>query len=226
MKLVFINVKMVKSIKGEKAMPFVQAKCTNCGGVLAVDETLDAAVCPFCNTPYVVEKAINNYNITNNISVQNGGVVNIIGNVKKDFEIKAGTLIKYIGESQDVIVPDTVKFIENKAFMGLSITKVSLPNGLSKIGKEAFKNCKMLQEINLPDSIIIEQEAFCNCINLKNVIIPVNAKVGNFAFCNTPLWNVKNGVCKKCGEQLKKVSLVDRLYKYKYRCPKCNTFYK
>ena len=58
-------------------MAFVQAKCTNCGGVLAVDNSQDAAVCPFCNTPYVVEKAINNYNITNNIQAN---VVNVYGN--------------------------------------------------------------------------------------------------------------------------------------------------
>ncbi len=47
-------------------MPVVQAKCPNCGGFLAVDNTKDAAVCQFCNTPFIVEKAINNYNITIN----------------------------------------------------------------------------------------------------------------------------------------------------------------
>lgn len=48
-------------------MPLIAAKCTNCGGVLEVDSSKDAAICPFCNTPYVVEKAISNYHITNNI---------------------------------------------------------------------------------------------------------------------------------------------------------------
>lgn len=52
-------------------MPLSKAQCTNCGGLLDVDSSKDAAVCPFCNTPYVIEKAItlfqnnyNNYNIT------------------------------------------------------------------------------------------------------------------------------------------------------------------
>ena len=44
----------------------VAAKCTNCGGSLTVNPNLEAAICPFCNTPYIVEKAINNYRITNN----------------------------------------------------------------------------------------------------------------------------------------------------------------
>lgn len=51
-------------------MPLTKAQCTNCGGALDVDSSMDAAVCPFCNTPYVVEKAINlfqnHYNITVN----------------------------------------------------------------------------------------------------------------------------------------------------------------
>lgn len=43
----------------------VKAQCTNCGGNLEVDNTKEAAICPFCNTPYVVEKAINQFNVSN-----------------------------------------------------------------------------------------------------------------------------------------------------------------
>ena len=42
-------------------MPLIKAQCTNCNGILNVDSTKDAAICPFCNTPYVIEKAINFY---------------------------------------------------------------------------------------------------------------------------------------------------------------------
>jgi tetratricopeptide (TPR) repeat protein len=59
-------------------MPIVQAKCENCGGILAVDSSLEAAVCPFCSTPYVVEKAINNYNIINNNNFD-GATINVTG---------------------------------------------------------------------------------------------------------------------------------------------------
>ena len=50
-------------------MPFVQAKCPNCGGFLAVDNTHDAAVCQFCGTPFIVEKAITNFNLNVNGNV-------------------------------------------------------------------------------------------------------------------------------------------------------------
>lgn len=57
---------------------FVQAKCPNCGGILAVDKDKDAAVCQYCNTPFIIEKAINNFNVQNmnvenaNITINNG----------------------------------------------------------------------------------------------------------------------------------------------------------
>ncbi len=42
-------------------MPIVKAQCENCGGPLEVDSAQKAAICPHCNTPYVVQDAINNY---------------------------------------------------------------------------------------------------------------------------------------------------------------------
>ena len=61
-------------------MSFVQAKCPNCGGFLAVDNEKDAAICQFCNTPFVVEKAINNYNIniSGNVNVEKA-TINVEG---------------------------------------------------------------------------------------------------------------------------------------------------
>ena len=50
-------------------MPLVPAKCTQCGATLSIDSAQDAAICSFCNTPFVVEKAINNYNVTNTTNI-------------------------------------------------------------------------------------------------------------------------------------------------------------
>ena len=43
----------------------VPAVCTQCGGQLEVDPTQEAAVCKYCGTPFIVEKAIQNYSIQN-----------------------------------------------------------------------------------------------------------------------------------------------------------------
>ena len=41
----------------------VPAVCTQCGGTVEVDKTKEEAKCPFCGTSFVIEKAINNYNV-------------------------------------------------------------------------------------------------------------------------------------------------------------------
>ena len=37
-------------------MPFVAAKCPQCGAQLKVNDEKDAAICEFCGTPFIVEK--------------------------------------------------------------------------------------------------------------------------------------------------------------------------
>ena len=55
-------------------MPLVQAKCTVCGANLNVESTSEASVCQHCGAAFIVEKAINNYKVTNEIR---DSVVNI-----------------------------------------------------------------------------------------------------------------------------------------------------
>lgn len=80
-------------------MALVAAKCPNCGGNLEVDPKNDAGVCPFCNTPYITQKAIINYNTTiiNNNTI-NADTVNIIAG---DFD-KLLTKAKNSFDSDDV----------------------------------------------------------------------------------------------------------------------------
>ena len=61
-------------------MALVPAKCTQCGANINIDNELEAAVCEHCGTPFIVEKAINNYNttITNNNNFS-GANINVVG---------------------------------------------------------------------------------------------------------------------------------------------------
>lgn len=61
----------------EKKTNLVPAVCTQCGAKLEVDPDQEAAVCPYCGTPFITEKAINHYNIThvhqnNTVHIQQG----------------------------------------------------------------------------------------------------------------------------------------------------------
>ncbi len=62
----------------------VPAKCTNCGGTLTLNPNEESAICPFCESSFIVKQAIQNYNISleagtiniANASIQTGPSVN------------------------------------------------------------------------------------------------------------------------------------------------------
>ena len=160
-------------------MPFVQAKCTNCGANLEIDNSRDAYICPYCNTPFVVEKAINNYNtyhqnyITNNVNADT-----VILQNTKDFEIKAGVLISYNGESPDVVIPEGPYAIGSNCFKFMGIRSVIIPEGITEIGYQAFAICKKLKMVKLPNTLIeISDSAFEGCESLETIVLPKTLKI-------------------------------------------------
>ena len=149
-------------------MSLVNAKCPNCGQSLKVDSAKDAAICEFCGSAFIVEKAIQNFNINNTVNVGAGAVVNVYSNVSDDFVIEARELKKYRGVAADVVIPNTVKIIGEHAFEGLSVTSVTIPNSVTSIGFQAFCNCRKLTSITIPDSVTsIAARAFLGCNGLK-----------------------------------------------------------
>ncbi len=184
-------------------MPLVNAKCTNCGANLNVDNTKDAAICQYCGSAFIVEKAINNYNITNNNNI-NANVVNIYGGNSSDFQIRAGTLEKYTGASTVVVIPNSVTEIGDSAFKDCSaLTSVTIPNSVTKIGNSAFKNCSALTSVTIPNSVTeIGGSAFRGCRSLTNLNIPNSVtKIGGSAFrdCSSlKSVTIPNSVTKIC----------------------------
>ena len=174
-------------------MPLVPAKCPECGGNVVVDSEKDTWICDFCKTPFVVEKAINNFNtinnVTNNVTNNNdikADVVNVYEGKNQDFVIKAGRLVKYNGASMDVVIPEEAVIIEPYAFQHSNIHSITLNNGISVIPGEAFKDCSALQQIHLSENLQqIGESAFWNCSELKQIHLPKNLKeIGKCAFTN------------------------------------------
>ena len=82
------------------------------------------------------------------------------------------------------IHPDT-KVISGNAFKGyLSMTGVSVPNGLIAIGDNAFYECEGLPSITIPASVTyIGERAFYGCTKLTNTILPYGVThIGDWAF--------------------------------------------
>ncbi len=80
--------------KDPQTVKFVPAICPKCGGQLEVDPSQEAAVCKFCGTPFIVDKAIQNYSIQNahidhadNVTVDlKGSVDSVIGMVERELD--------------------------------------------------------------------------------------------------------------------------------------------
>jgi hypothetical protein len=153
----------------------VAAKCTQCGAPLEVDPSREAAVCRHCDMPFVTEKAISNYNISQ--AQISAGVVNVYSapTAKSDFEIDGnGVLKSYNGSDSNVVIPNTVRSIERAAFSKCKdfLSTVKIPVTVTEIDSLTFSDCKRLTNITLPDSVTkIKEKAFKGCVKLNYIRI-------------------------------------------------------
>lgn len=83
-----------------------------------------------------------------------------------EYELKDGeaTIIGYTGTDLEIVVPDTIEgrpviyigYNEDEkkgTFEGYDMTSVVIPDGVKFISEYAFKDCKMLENISLPDTL-------------------------------------------------------------------------
>lgn len=166
-------------------MALVPGICTQCGATLSADNSKDCMICPYCGTPFIVEKAINNFHNTYNIS---NSIVNIYGTKENDFVIRAGVLEKYNGSDTMVTIPQNVVAIGKGAFKDCyGLREVTIPEGVVSIEEWAFTSCKALQKVSLPKSLKeIGFHAFEHCENLQEILLPDELDklgVGAFNFC-------------------------------------------
>ena len=129
---------------------------------------------------------------------------------EKDFVIKNGVLEEYIGKDTNVIIPEGITEIGERAFADLeeiisisipesvatigagafnwcaSLTNITLPKSITTIGAYAFGWCKSLTSISIPESVTrIENNTFEQCISLTSVSFSSKiTNIGSYAFYN------------------------------------------
>ncbi len=150
----------------------VPAKCPNCGVNLHVNSYNDDAVCENCKTAFITEKAVNNYNMTNNKNTKTNGI-NVFKNNAADFTVLAGILKKYNGETTKVVIPENITCIGNSVFEGCTgLISVLIPNSVTSIGDRAFAGCTGLTDVIIPNSVTsIGAGAFDGCSGLTATAI-------------------------------------------------------
>lgn len=74
--------------------------------------------------------------------------------------------------------------IPEKAFYGVSLLEITLPDSLDTIRMKAFKDDYKLKKIVIPDNVrIIEAESFNGCLYLAEITLPANlTNIGEYAF--------------------------------------------
>lgn len=101
----------------------------------------------------------------------------------------AAKVSREVGEFRKTItkvtLPETITEIGSDAFRNcVKLESVNIPSAVTEIGKGAFACCDALKEINLPNGISeIHDETFWSCNSLKKVIIPDGVRsIGVCAF--------------------------------------------
>ena len=69
----------------------VPALCTQCGGKLTVDPQKETAECPFCGASFMVQQAIQNYNIQN-------ATIEHVDNVNIDMKGTVSSVLDFVGD--------------------------------------------------------------------------------------------------------------------------------
>lgn len=112
---------------------------------------------------------------------------NFVVDAKMLYDADRTRLISCMTDAAMVIVPKTVQTIGSLAFTRRSrLKKVQLPDGLDRIGRDAFSDCDTLEEIVIPASVTnVSAYAFAGCDSLKKVtFLGVPERVARTAFCD------------------------------------------
>ena len=99
--------------------------------------------------------------------------------------IENGVLKRYKGKKKSHVIPDGVTEIGKDAFRWhQSLQNIVISDSVTVIGERAFENCRNLQSITIPDHVTnIGNAAFFCCKNLRSITIPKSViSIGKDAF--------------------------------------------
>ena len=162
-------------------------------------------------------------NLTSIVVDANNQVYDSRNNCNAIVETASNTIIK---GCPNTTIPNTVTEIGDHAFKDYTttLTTISIPNSVRKIGKSAFGACYNLTSITIPNSVTyIGEGAFRNCTSIASITIPssvnyigANAFVGctkltSITFADPNGWKIYDNETFTSGEDVT-ISTTDYYY--------------
>ncbi len=164
--------------------------CENCGDKTNLDthdfeeSTIDGDTvytCSICNYVKTVKNKVGNY---------------FYADVENGVQITA-----YDGSETNITIPSSLDgknvvsigdFAFSKYANKTTLESITLPSGITSIGRGAFNGCSALASVNIPSSVKrIEAETFIACSQLKNISIPYGVNfIGANAFQNSGISSI------------------------------------
>ena len=98
-----------------------------------------------------------------------------------------GKILKAHSDKRVALTLPSVSALGDNAFVDcISLTSVTMPEGIASIGNGAFKSCTGLTSITIPNTVTdIGTEAFTDCTSLKSITIPDSVRyMSNEVFKN------------------------------------------
>ena len=148
-----------------------------------------------------------------------------------DFLMDGSTLVRYIGQSEYVRVPDGVINIGAEAFHNARVVSVELPDSVTEIREGAFSGCEHLERVRLSTRLlVIRKNAFQSCISLSDTALPASLQeIDKAAFSACPeLPAVTDFLRRKEAEAKDAEYLRSRrpVWRRQGRCQYCGGFFK
>ena len=160
-----------------------------------------------------------------------GNGIQTTGRQEGDFLIDGSTLVRYVGQSEYVRIPDRIINIGAESFHNARVVSVEIPDSVTEIREGAFSGCERLERIRLSTRLlVIRKNAFQGCVSLSDIALPASLQeIDKAAFSACPeLPAVTEFIRRKEAEAKDAEYLRSRrpVWRRQGRCQYCGGFFK
>jgi hypothetical protein len=167
--------------------PFAFNCCSRVNNVVIPSTVSSIGICPFSYCPQLTNLSIasgNSHYVIDGLMLYSASYDTLISCHKSGSTVTPRPGVKVIGGFENnswvrnIEIPSSVTELSDNCFNGCSLTTLSLPAHMKRIGALAFGENKQLSSITMPQTLLMMGEgAFSWCEKLTAVTIPDSLKV-------------------------------------------------